>query len=264
MTSPDSLAAARRSLPPALQTIASMSHWRMGQQIGGAAGLSEGWYSIVTGAARQCAIQPDGKRQILDLLLAGDFFACSLEDAPSCTIEAIADSTVVAFYPLRQAYRLAESDPRALVEICEASLRGMQRLHQHILVLGRTRTRDKVGYFLLWLAERLCGGEVNKLHLPISRYDIADYLTISVETVSRSLTGLKQSGAIRFIGTRRVCIQDSAALEEGRSEAPARQAQPGLARLGDHRRASMAANGPVRFGAFAVHCLGRAAGNKPR
>jgi CRP/FNR family nitrogen fixation transcriptional regulator len=145
MTSSDAFAAARRSLPPALQSIAVMSHCRMGQQIAGHGGLAEGWYSIVAGAARRCAVQPDGKRQILDLLLAGDFFGCTAEDAQSCTVEAIADGTIIAHYPRQQVYRLAESDAQAMREVCEASLHSMHRLHQHILVLGRTTTRDKVG-----------------------------------------------------------------------------------------------------------------------
>jgi CRP-like cAMP-binding protein len=266
LVTPDLLAAARRSLPPPLQTIASMSHCRMGQQIGGAAGLAEGWYSIAAGAARRCAVQPDGKRQILDLLLPGDFFGCIPEDVHNCTIEAIADGTIVAFYSRQQVYRLAESDSRALREICEASLHAADRLHQHMLVLGRTTTRDKVGSFLLWLAERLSGAAANKLLLPISRYDIADYLAISVETVSRSLTRLKRSGAISLNGTRRVRIHDPDALEEGRSEAQAvavGEAQGKFARLSDHRKASLSAHPPVRFGAFGARPIAPM-GNKPR
>jgi DNA-binding transcriptional MocR family regulator len=73
-----------------------------------------------------------------------------------------------------------------------------------------------VASFILAMADRLSNGRSDRVTLPISRYDIADYLAVSVETVSRALSDLKQRGLIRFTGTRVVQIIDREALEDGK------------------------------------------------
>jgi CRP-like cAMP-binding protein len=88
------------------------------------------------------------------------------------------------------------------------------RLEEQLLIVGHMRSAEKVGAFLLKMAERLSGSSVDSVSLPMSRYDIADYLAVSVETVSRALTGLKHRGAITFVGTRQVRIVDRRSLEE--------------------------------------------------
>jgi CRP-like cAMP-binding protein len=70
----------------------------------------------------------------------------------------------------------------------------MSRLHALILNLGRTTAEEKIGHFLVRMAERLSGGPADNVVLPMSREDIADYLALLVETVSRSLTQLKRPG----------------------------------------------------------------------
>ena len=87
-------------------------------------------------------------------------------------------------------------------------------MHALILNLGRTTAEQKVGYFLLRMAERLSGGPADRMVLPMSREDIADYLALSVETVSRSLTQLKRRGVIWLMGTRLVKIVDRHALDK--------------------------------------------------
>ena len=96
----------------------------------------------------------------------------------------------------------------------------MTRLQAQLLTLGRITAIEKVGSFLLDMARRSQHGRDDSLALPVSRYDIADYLAVSVETVSRSLTGLKQRGVIKFSGTRTLKIVDPNALEEGDAEGP--------------------------------------------
>jgi CRP-like cAMP-binding protein len=84
----------------------------------------------------------------------------------------------------------------------------MSRLHELILNLGRTTAEEKVGHFLVKIAERLRDGAADTLTLPMSREDIADYLALSVETVSRALTQLKRRGMIRLTGTRQIIFLD--------------------------------------------------------
>jgi DNA-binding transcriptional MocR family regulator len=83
------------------------------------------------------------------------------------------------------------------------------------MILGRITAQEKVGSFILAMADRLSNGRSDRVTLPISRYDIADYLAVSVETVSRALSELKHRGLIRFTGTRVIQIIDREALEDG-------------------------------------------------
>jgi CRP/FNR family nitrogen fixation transcriptional regulator len=93
-------------------------------------------------------------------------------------------------------------------------------MQAQLLILGRITALEKVGCFILEMAARLSDGSTDRVAQPVSRYDIADYLGVSVETVSRSLSDLKQRGAIKLLGTRTVSIVDRYVLEEGERNEP--------------------------------------------
>jgi CRP/FNR family nitrogen fixation transcriptional regulator len=173
------------------------------------------WYRVISGVARRFSARADGRRQIVDLLLPGDVFGFGASGKHHFAVEAAIDGTVVARYPRSRLDALAESDARIARELRDAACEAMSRLHVLILNLGRTTAEEKVGHFLLKIAERLAGGPADMVVLPISREDIADYLALSVETVSRSLTQLKRRGVIRLIGTRQIRIIDRRALAKG-------------------------------------------------
>ena len=173
------------------------------------------WYCLISGAARRCVVRLDGRRQIVDLLLPGDLFGFSALDEYDSTIEAIVAGTVVASYPRRRVETLADSDPQLAREIRQIAFIALSRLQTQLLILGRITALEKVGSFILEMAERLSAGKGNSVALPMSRYDIADYLAVSVETVSRSLTDLKHRGVIKLAGARTVRIVDRNALEDG-------------------------------------------------
>ena len=100
-------------------------------------------------------------------------------------------------------------------EIRKIAFAALLRLQAQLLILGRITALEKVGSFILEMAARLSDGDAHQVALPVSRYDIADYLGVSVETVSRSLSDLKHRGAIKLQGTRSVSIVDRDVLEEG-------------------------------------------------
>src|SRR5260221_2442636 len=110
---------------------------------------------------------------------------------------------------------LAEADPQLSREIRQVMFEALSRLQAQLMILGRITATEKVSSFLLTMAERLSDQTLDRVDLPISRYDIADYLGLSVETVSRSLTSLKNRGLIALSGPRSVRIIDRDALEEG-------------------------------------------------
>jgi DNA-binding transcriptional ArsR family regulator len=120
----------------------------------------------------------------------------------------------VARYPRRRIERLVDFDPRIGRRIREAAFETSSRSQARLVILGRMSAIEKVGAFLIEMAERTRGAMPDAVELPMSRYDIADYLGLAAETVSRTLSDLRQSGAIRFEGTHRIRIVDRTALIE--------------------------------------------------
>jgi CRP/FNR family nitrogen fixation transcriptional regulator len=207
-------APARQDPLRVLEQLATRIRYRRGQEIYKEDSPVEYWYRIVSGMARRYSARADGKRQIVDLLLPGDVFGFGGSGKHHFAVEAVLDDTVVARFPRSRLEALADSDPRVARKLHDAAAEAMSRLHALILNLGRTTAEEKVGHFLLGMAERLSDGSADMVVLPMSRDDIADYLALSVETVSRALTQLKRRGVILLMGTRRVRIVDRHALAE--------------------------------------------------
>ena len=178
----------RRNPRDIVEGIAMQTRFRGGQEIYAEETRVEAWYRVVSGAARRFAIRADGRRQILDILLPDDMFGFGSRGTHRFTVEAIPDDTVIARYPRARLEALAASDPQLAREVGELASTETSRLQALLLILGRTTAREKVGAFLLHLAERLSGGPSDLLALPISRDEIADHLALSVETVSRALS----------------------------------------------------------------------------
>jgi CRP-like cAMP-binding protein len=198
-------------------------HYRRGEEICSGACASDFWYRVVSGAAKRYVTLSNGRQRIVDLLLPGDMFACSLDDPSdvsieadqsNVSIEAAAEGTELACYSRRRVSLLANSDPCSATLPGEIAVETVSRLQAQLLILGRTTALEKIGAFLLELAKRQTGQAADGVVLPISRYDIADYLALSVETVSRSLTGLKARGLISFKSTRSIKIVNREALED--------------------------------------------------
>jgi CRP-like cAMP-binding protein len=206
--------APRRNPLEPFESLATRVRYNRGQAIYEEDGAVDHWYRIVSGVARRYSLRTDGRRQIVDLLLPDDVFGFGTRGRHRFSVEAVIDSTVVARYLRARLEMLASSNVRVAHQLQEASTDAMARLQTQILTLGRTTAEAKVGCFLLRMAERLAADPSDGLQLPISREDIADYLALSVETVSRSLTQLKRRGLIRVLGTRRIRIIHREAIEE--------------------------------------------------
>jgi CRP/FNR family nitrogen fixation transcriptional regulator len=188
-----------------------------GQEIPNNPGPAGHWYYVVTGAVRRCAVQPDGRRQIVDLILPQDFFFVS-DNQNGATIEAIVDETALASYPGSRVEPLAEREVELARELRDIAFQSLTRSQTQLLILGRVTAQEKVGSFLLWLHGRASDGRGQVVVLPVSRYDIADYLAVSVETVCRALTDLRHRGVIALAGKRTIKILNRNALEDRLSE----------------------------------------------
>jgi CRP/FNR family transcriptional regulator, nitrogen fixation regulation protein len=194
--------------------LALIMSFQRGQEICGQGQPADYWYFVVSGAARCCVFRPDGRRQIVGLVLADDFFGFIPGEEYDFSVEAIAKETVVAAYPRRRVEAAADSDAYLARQIRRIAFDAISRLQSHLLILGRITAPEKVGSFILEMAMRSSRGNTDSVTLPITRYDIAEYLAVSVETVSRSLTNLKQRGLIKMSGTRKIRIIDRDALEK--------------------------------------------------
>jgi CRP-like cAMP-binding protein len=197
----------------ALRTLAVTTRYFRGQEICSQGEPADHWFWIIAGSARRSVIRPDGRRQIVDLLLPADCFGFTNGAEYDDTVEAVVADTYVGGCSRRDAEAVAESNPELAREIRQAAFETMSRLQTQLVIVGRVTALEKVGAYLLEMSARMSSRTSEGLVLPMSRYDIADYLGLSVETVSRSLTHLRERGAIKLIGPRSVRILDRAVLD---------------------------------------------------
>jgi CRP/FNR family nitrogen fixation transcriptional regulator len=169
-------------------------------------------YQIREGAVRSYKLLSDGRRQIGAFYLPGDIFGVETEGRHRLTAEAIIDTTVWIAKHHRLFENLGEhelADTRNVFELLHNSLEHAQN---HLLLLGRQDAHEKVACFLLEMDRRLKKPPV--IVLPMTRVDIADYLGLSIETVSRLLSAFRDRGIISLNGHREVILKDRTKLAE--------------------------------------------------
>ena len=214
-----------------LESMSTIARFASGDPIYQSGNPAEFWYRILSGACRKCAYGHDGSRQIVDFLRPGDFFGYDAQNVHSFSAEAIVSGTTVARYPRRSAERVADFDPQVARRIREMAFGSVLRVQSRLLILGRATALEKVSSFLLEMVDRFRTRPVGPVTLPMSRYDIADYLAMATETVSRALTNLREGGVIRFDNVRCLQIRDRESLENvcgcSVSEARTRPVSPG-------------------------------------
>ena len=200
--------------PAALDCIARPVAYRRGECLHGSDGHGESLYRLRRGAAKTFALLATGRQQTMDLLLAGDFFAFGCRETEQVTAEVLAEDTVIATYRQDDIRALAAERAEVASLLVDIAFGAVMRLQRRMLtVSNHMRTTQRVGSFLWEISERLMEPGRESFTLPISRYDIADYLGLSVESVSRSLSKLKRSGAIHLVGVRNIAIVDMDALK---------------------------------------------------
>jgi CRP-like cAMP-binding protein len=191
-------------------------------------------YRVVSGVARDCAMLADGRRQIMAFLMPGDFFGFAPRDEQKFAVEAVVEGTVVARYPRQRVEILADVTPPLARRLRDIAAEAVARSQSRLLILGRFTALERVALFLMEMAERSDDRAAAAIVLPMSRYDIADYLALSVETICRTVTELKHRGVIALSGPHRVSIVDQGALRRYATGKPnagvdtVRSAQPSV------------------------------------
>jgi CRP/FNR family transcriptional regulator, nitrogen fixation regulation protein len=165
-------------------------------------------YLVISGSVRTYKILSDGRRQVGGFYLPGDVFGLEFADEHTFSAEAIADAKVVVVK--RSAITaLAGRDPAIGRELFALTGRELRRAQDRVLLLVKS-AQERVASFLLEMAERAGAG--NTIELPMSRQDIADYLGLTIETVSRTLTGLESAATIEVPASRRIVLRNRSAL----------------------------------------------------
>lgn len=191
-----------------LSPIRAVLSYRKAETIYSETDRADHWYCVLKGAARKYTVLSDGRRQIVDFLLPGDYFGFRERHRQYFAADALVDGTTVARFPRRNIEAAADRDLSLSRQIREVVLDSMSRSQARLLIMGRIRSIEKVGAFLSEMANRCLDRREQTVMLPMSRYDIADYLALSVETVSRALTRLRHERAIRFVDKHRISILD--------------------------------------------------------
>jgi CRP/FNR family transcriptional regulator, nitrogen fixation regulation protein len=168
------------------------------------------FYRLVSGVVRTCRFSQDGRRHIDAFYMPGDVFGFELTREHGFTAEAVTDCVVI---PCRRrgGEEPAAQDGAAAQQLYSYAMQQLARAQAHAQLLGRYGAAQRLAGFLLELS---AGKNPPIVELPMSRQDIADYLGLTIETVSRALAQLQKDGIIKLLAARRVEVKNRATLAE--------------------------------------------------
>ncbi len=164
-------------------------------------------YQVISGAVRTTRLLNDGRRQVGEFYFPGDIFGLETGPDHRFSAEALCDSVVTSVK--RSALRGTEAAVAFDRMIWEATVRELDRSQDHVLMLGRKSASERVASFLRGVVERT-GGQGD---LPMTRQDMADYLGLTIETVSRMLSQLQATAVVEFDALRHFKVCNPQALE---------------------------------------------------
>jgi CRP/FNR family transcriptional regulator len=189
-----------------LMAVSSLHRKKPGETVFSEGDDADCVYEVVRGVLRLCKILPDGRRQIIGFLSAGQFLGLALA-------EAITEVTLCRYK--RAAFdRLIDVVPGFAKRVLAVASHELSAAQNQMLLLGRRAALEKVASFLLLMAEQAGEDDDGAIGLPMTRSDIADYLGLTIETVSRTLTRLKHDRLIALPTPDRIEIRNRHQLEE--------------------------------------------------
>ncbi|MFG1464913.1 helix-turn-helix domain-containing protein [Xanthobacter sp. DSM 24535] len=168
-------------------------------------------YVVLSGVVRICKLLGDGRRQIETFCLKGDAFGWETGLRNRFSAEAVSECRL-ARVKRNLLFSRATDDSDLARAIWNLTFTELHRAQDHLLLLGRKTAQERVATFLLDLARRSNPADTSEVHLPMSRQDIADYLGLTIETVSRTLTQLEGAATISLPSSRCIVLRDRSAL----------------------------------------------------
>jgi CRP/FNR family transcriptional regulator len=190
-----------------IQAIMQTKHLETGDHVINEGDEAEAVFNVVSGCVKLYKLLPDGRCQITGFLLPGDFCGIATDGTYAYSAAAIEPAEICSM-PRRKLENVFARHPeleRRLLAIVSHELSVAQ---EQMLLLGRKTAAERVAAFLLNLSKRSIrvGWPENPVHLPMTRADIADYLGLTLETVSRTITALRKDGLIHLQGAGEVVI----------------------------------------------------------
>jgi CRP/FNR family nitrogen fixation transcriptional regulator len=168
--------------------------------------------AVRTGAVRSYKLLEDGRRQIISFCFPGDIFGVEASITHQFSTDAIVDSDIVLVK--RSAVdAVAAHDPQFAYKLWIITAKPLNEAQEHLVLLGRKNACERMASFLVDIARR--GGlSGNAVELPMSRQDIADYLGLTIETVSRRLSAMAESETVELPSRHRVLLRNLRRLME--------------------------------------------------
>jgi len=194
-----------------LQRAGARIRFTRGETIFNEGDPADNAYSVVCGAVRLCKHLADGRRQIAQFLLPGDFFSFAEMPEHTFSAEAIGDVVLVC-YPQRQIERLSDERPGLRRFFASLLMKRVKDVQNHLVLLGRQTAKEKVASFLVMLMQKSGVEADERLEVPMNRQDIADFLGLTIETVCRVLSAMKRRKMIDISELHEVVIRDADAL----------------------------------------------------
>ena len=167
-------------------------------------------YKVLSGSVRAYRVLSDGRRQISAFHLPGDVFGIEPGKEHSSSAEAI-DKATVLVVRRSAVFNSADSNSDVARHLWSITAAELKRSQNHALLLIKT-AKERIAAFLLDMSERLA--VKGFVELPMSRQDIADYLGLTIETVSRTLTLLSEGSTIQFLASRRIVLRNASQLNK--------------------------------------------------
>ncbi len=192
-----------------LADIVQSARFEPGHTIFAEGDAADALYSVTAGTVKLYKLLPDGRRQITGFLVTGDFLGLALNGSYTCTAETVTGCSLCR-YPRRKIEALLEEYPKMQRRLFSLVSNELAAAQDQMLLLGRKTAKEKICSFLLLLSQRLArrGCKENPIYVPMSRADIADYLGLTTETVSRTVTQLKTAGTISLQEGNKILIAD--------------------------------------------------------
>ena len=165
-------------------------------------------YQIRQGAIRTCKLLSDGRRQIGAFHLPGDIFGVENGEVHRFTAEAIVDTEVRLAKRRSLLAGLTQGDIAITKYVTDLVTRSLEQVENHLVLLGRQSALEKVASFLVEMDRRW--GKPDVMVLPMNRRDIADYLGLTIETIARAMSTLRDEGVLTFLGKtqREIVLHD--------------------------------------------------------
>jgi CRP/FNR family transcriptional regulator len=172
-------------------------------------------YNVTEGTVRLSKMLADGRRQVTGFVGPGDFLGIAYSDSYAYTAEAVTPLSLCRF-PRRRLEALFDEMPGLEKRVLGVASNELRAAQDQMLLLGRKTAVEKLSTFLWKWTQHAQGrgGTLDSIDLPMNRADIADYLGLTTETVSRTFTRLVKDDVLELRSIHKVVLRDTERLQE--------------------------------------------------